>query len=81
MTMEQPKLPERYLMVTAIPNKIGPKKIFFGIIDKEYKRVALYLFGKETVMEYTRDEVKEYFDLYNPEDGFQYDLKKLFGEE
>lgn len=46
-------LPERYIVVTAVPNKIGPKKCLYGIVDTQSESNALFIFAKDHTYQYT----------------------------
>lgn len=71
------ELPFNYLEV-EVKNK-RDKKVGIGFLYLPNTIHCLYvLMENDGVITYTRNEVLELFRLYNPVDGFEYDLNKLF---
>jgi len=68
-------LPVRFLEVEV--DSLNGKTIGNGILDTKSESNCLFLFLEDHVYQYTKDEVIETFQLFNPKDGFKYDLTKV----
>lgn len=70
------QLPENYLPVDI--RSLNNKYIGSGILNRGNDIHSLYLFTeRDGVIIYTKNEIKENFILLNPDDGCEYDLRKV----
>ena len=68
-------LPENYIPVVIKENRLN-KTIGVGFVNTY--SYELYVFTPKDMIEYNAKEVKELLRLYNPVDGIEYNLDKLF---
>ena len=69
-------LPERFLEVTAI-SKTNTNRKYSSVLDKVAEKLFIFS-NTDGCREYNFNEIQECFTLLNPQDGFEYDLEKVF---